>query len=47
MNEEEIIRIREESNAEVACISEEKSVISQSPGESEASNSRLKVINFI
>ncbi|XP_075506249.1 LOW QUALITY PROTEIN: uncharacterized protein LOC142543108 [Primulina tabacum] len=42
VNEEEIIRIREESNAEVACISKEKSVISQKLSESEASNSCLK-----
>ncbi|XP_073050755.1 uncharacterized protein [Primulina eburnea] len=42
VTEEEILRIREESNAEVACISEEKSVISQRLNESEASNSCLK-----
>ncbi|XP_073138267.1 uncharacterized protein [Henckelia pumila] len=42
VNEEEILRIREESNAEVACISEEKSVISQRLSESEASCSHLK-----
>ncbi|XP_073055256.1 uncharacterized protein [Primulina eburnea] len=41
-SEDAILRIREESNAEIDCVSKEKSVISQRLSESEASNSRLK-----
>ncbi|XP_073138967.1 uncharacterized protein [Henckelia pumila] len=41
-SEDAILRIREESNAEIDCISKEKSVLSQRLSESDASNSRIK-----
>ena len=44
-SEDEIIRMREESKVEVANMAREKAVLSQKLSESEASNSRLKVLD--
>lgn len=46
-SEDDILRIREERNAETASMSKEKVVLSQRINESEATNSRLKVIIFL
>lgn len=44
-SEDEIIRVREESKAEIAIMDREKAVISQKLSDSEANNNRLKVLD--